>query len=152
MVSHEAAGDPRPQWIPQALASILRPLWVTLAEGRLLWVRDRQKHHVDRLGYRVYLVCYGGKRKGRREEGEKEREAERGGGMEKTEGRSYLFRRETERRNTGWRRQEIHLSLQKGKVGSGQGLSLNGTGYPGDRTGQQIVTFPSLSYNKEAGS
>ena len=54
-----------------------------------------------------------------------------------------------------WRgRWEIHLSQQKQEVESesGRDLSLKGTGYPGDRPGQQITIFPSLSYNKKVGS
>ena len=69
-------------------------------------VRDRQIHHAEReLGYRVYLVGYGGGRE--REKGRKGRKAGKKGERQKLplqkkgeggeRGSSYLFRRGTER-------------------------------------------------------
>ena len=68
---------------------------------------------------------------------------------------------EAERQRQGWREQELPLQERdekrecrleetgdtleiclpqwKERVGSGQGLSLKGTGFPGDSPGQQII-------------
>lgn len=36
-------------------------------------------------------------------------------------------------------------SAEGERLGESEGLSFKGAGYPGDRSGQQIITFPSLS-------
>lgn len=66
------------------------------------------------IGYRVYLVNYGG-------EGEKGREKER-------------YR---EREKAG---DPLALEI-RGKIGNEQGLFLKGTGHPSDRPGQQICFY-----------
>ena len=65
-------------------------------------------------------------------------------------GSSYLYKRgtegltEKERKRMGRRSRSVCLS-RRGLIRGGQSLSLKGTGYPGDREGQQnnnTVGFP----------
>lgn len=68
-------------------------------------------------------------------------------GRERRErGSSYPFRRGQEEESRLERRQETCFPWQKEGVGSGRSLYLQGTGYPGDRAGQQITTrYPRLT-------
>lgn len=60
--------------------------------------------------------------------------------------------KEREKESPNWRRQDIHFFGGRGGVEREQGLSLKKTVYTGDRPGQQVITFPSLSYNKKVES
>lgn len=61
--------------------------------------------------------------------------------------------RGTEKEREDGERAQGLLALAKGReAGSEWSLSLKGTGYPGDRPGQQITTFLPLSYNTMVGS
>lgn len=96
------------------------------------------------IGYRVYLVNYGG-------EGEKGREKERYRERDKREGR-----RKKGGRGEGREAEAVSsvgqtergekagdpLALEiRGKIGNEQGLFLKGSGHSSDRPGQQICFY-----------
>lgn len=71
-------------------------------------------------------------------EGQKEEREKREG----RERKKLLFRRKTDRQGEGgWGQGIMEICLPLQEIGSGQDLSIKGTGYPGHRAGRQIITL-----------
>lgn len=112
-----------------------------MAAGRPPWERNRQKHHAERVWVQSLFNRLWREKDGGGKKGEEKRERQRGRRDRDREREQKLaFQEGDKKRSTGWKRWEKHLSQWTGKVGGGRGLPLKGTGFPGDRPGQQIKT------------